>query len=350
MLSPYCSRLLEDLHLGGSKVRKLVPNLMPKKGYVVHYRNLKLYLSLGMQLTKVHRVMGFKQSTWLKPYIDFNTEKRKAAKNEFEKDFWKLMNNSVFGKTMENLRKRVDVKLVNSDKRLRKLACQPSFKAFKIFNEDLAAVHMRKRKLCLNRPIYVGFSILDMSKVLMYNFHYGYIQTKYEDRAKLLFTDTDSLCYIIQTDDVYADMQDDIEWFDTSDYPKDHPIYSITNKKVLGKMKDEAASVPPEEFVGLKSKMYSLLAGKQAKKTAKRVVKSAIRDLHHESYLHTLFAEEILMAEMPVIRAEKHELYTMTINKIGLSPYDDKRYILEDGISSYAYGHYKIQELGLQNP
>ena len=164
MLSAYQKALQEKLNLKATGCNKLVPNLYDKKGYVVHYHNLKLYLSLGLHLTKVHRVLSFKQSPWLKPYIDFNTNMRKEAKNEFEKDFFKLMNNAVFGKTMENLRKRVDIQLVHQEKRLAKLTKKPSFKSFKIFNPDLASVEIQKQKLVLNRPIYVGFSILDLSR------------------------------------------------------------------------------------------------------------------------------------------------------------------------------------------
>ena len=146
---------------------KLVPNLADKNKYILHYHNLKLYLSQGMILTKIHRAIQFKQSCWLKPYIDFNTEMRKNTKSDFEKNFFKLMNNSVFGKTMENLRKRTNIELVDNPKRIKKICAKPSFKSFKIFNDSLVAVHQDKTKLLLNRPIYVGASILDMSKILM---------------------------------------------------------------------------------------------------------------------------------------------------------------------------------------
>ncbi len=253
MLSPYAKKLLEDLDLKGTSTEKLIPNLNSKKKYVVHYRNLKLYLSLGMKLTKIHKVVTFRQTPWLKQYIYFNTEKRKMAKNDFEKDFFKLMNNAVFGKTMENLRKRLIVELVNNQSKARTLTSKPSFHAFKIFNEDLVAIHMLKQKLYLNRPIYVGFSILDLSKTLMYDFHYNYMKTKYRPNAQLLFTDTDSLCYAISTEDVYQDMIKDKHIFDTSEYDPEHPLYSTENKKVLGKMKDETHVIPIQEFVGLKS-------------------------------------------------------------------------------------------------
>ncbi|XP_033761654.1 uncharacterized protein LOC117343421 [Pecten maximus] len=237
MLSPYASKLLEDLELKGTSTRKLVPNLNPKTKYILHYRNLKQYLSLGMKLTKVHQVLSFQQSPWLKTYIDFNTERRKKAKNDFEKDFYKLMNNSVFGKTMENLRKREDVKLVNSQKKALKLTCKPSFNAFKIFYEELVAVHMLKQKLYLNKPIYVGFSILDISKTLMYDFHYNYIKLKYGSKATLLFTDTDSLAYVLRTDDLYEDMLQDLHRFDTSEYGQRPSTLQPDERK--GTWKDE---------------------------------------------------------------------------------------------------------------
>ena len=193
------------------------------------------------------------------PYIEFNTEKRKHARNPFEKDFLKLMNNSVFGKTMENLRKRVDVRLVTNEKKLLKLTSKPTYVSSKIFNENLVAVHKIKEALTLNRLAYVGMCILDLSKTLMYDFHYNYIKKKYGDKAKLLFTDTDSLTYEIEAEDVYQDFWNDKDKFDNSDYLENFPYFDKTNKKVIGKFKDEAASIPAVEFVGLKSKMYSYI-------------------------------------------------------------------------------------------
>jgi len=206
MTSNYSKQLATKFNLGTSKVPKLVPNLMNKTNYVLHYRNLKQYLQLGLKLTNIHRVLSFKQSKWMKPFIDFNTEKRKEAKNEFEKDFFKLMNNAVFGKTMENVRKRVNVKIVNDLNRRNKLVSKPTFKSMKIFDENLAAIHMMKGKIVLDKPVYIGFSVLDLSKTLMYDFHYNFIKKTYDDNAKLLFTDTDSLCYEVRTDDVYQDI------------------------------------------------------------------------------------------------------------------------------------------------
>ena len=176
MLSCYCKKIAEKYNISIGLVSKLIPMLRDKKDYALHYRNLQLYLDLGLKIKKIHRVLKFDQSTWLKQYIDFNTDKGKNAKNSFEKDFFKLMNNSVFGKTMENLPKRVDVRLVTEEKKLDKLTSKPTFVSSKIFNETLMAVHKVKETLTLNRPAYVGICIPDLSKTLMYNFHYNYIK------------------------------------------------------------------------------------------------------------------------------------------------------------------------------
>ena len=344
MLSTYCKEIANKFNMSSGLVHKLIPTLGNKEKYVLHYRNLQLYLDLGLKLKKVHRALEFNQSPWLKEYIDFNTVKRANAKNSFEKEFFKLMNNSVYGKTMENIRKRVDVRLVTNEKKLLKWTSRPTYVSCKIFNEDLVAVHKIKETLTLNRPAYVGMCILDLSKTLMYDFHYNYIGDKYGDKAKLLFTDTDSLMYEIQTDDVYKDLFIDKEKFDNSDYPKDSPFHYMTNKKVIGKFKDEAAGIPITEFVGLKSKMYSYIKDNgDGDKTAKGIKKNVIRnDMKHVNYNNVLLNNTQMRHKMRSIRSVKHQLGTYEINKISLSCFDDKRYIHDNGITSYAYGHYEI--------
>ena len=289
---------------------KLIPTLRDKKEYVLHYHNLQLYLDLGLKIKKVHRVLKFDQSPWLKQYIDFNTEKRNHAKNSFEKDFFKLMNNSVFGKTMENLRKWVDVRLVTNEKKLDKLTSKPTYVSSKIFNENLMAVHKVKETLTLNRPAYVGMCILDLSKMLMYNFHYNYIKKKYNNRARLLFTDTDSSTYEIEAEDVYKDFWNDKDMFDNSNYPESSPYYCNVNKKIIGKFKDEACGIPITEFIGLKSKMYSYVkdnekGGRTDKGIKKNVIKNNIK---HEDYKHTLINNEQMHHKMKTIRSQRHQL------------------------------------------
>ena len=198
---------------------------------------------------------------WLEEYINLNTKLRietKQSGSNLEIDFFKLMNNSVFGKTVENIRNRVDNRLKSSDKVAQKLAAKPNYDRCTIFNENLIAVHMKKTKLYFNKLVYLGMGILDMSKSLMYDFHYNNMKTKYGDKAKLLFTDTDSLAYEITTKDFCKDINPDIEKrFDTSDYPTNHPsgIKTGLNSKVLGMFKDEAGGKQIVEFVGFRAKL-----------------------------------------------------------------------------------------------
>ena len=236
------------------KMEKLIPNLNDKKNYV-HHKILKQYESLGLKITKIHKGIKFHEEPSLAKYISLNTDLRTKAKNDFEKDFFKLMNNSVFGKTMENLRKRVDIHLVTSEKKAIKLFAKPNYDKRTIFSGNLIAAHMKKTNLQLNKPIYLGMSILDLSKTSMYDFHNNYTKPKYDKKAKLLFTDTDSLVYEIETEDFYKDITPDVEnMFDTSNYPKVHisGIPTGKNKKVIGMMKDECGGNQTEEFLGIR--------------------------------------------------------------------------------------------------
>jgi len=184
--------------------------LEDKEKYLVHYKNLLFYLSPGMRLKKVHRVLEFDQEPWMEPYIRMNTEFRKEAKSDFETDFYKLMNNSVFGKTMENLLNRVDVKIVRAREanKIRKLVSDPSYTRFALFSNDMAGIHMHKRRLLLSKPVYTGMAILENSKILMYDFYYNNLRARYGPRCDLVYTDTNSLLLDIQTDDMYQDMKE----------------------------------------------------------------------------------------------------------------------------------------------
>ena len=227
-----------------NNVEKLICHFKPRKNYVVHYRTLRQCLELGMRITAVHRGISFYQSPWMEPYIRKNTELRKCAANNFEKDFFKLMNNSVFGKTIENIRKRQNIKIIHDRKIAVKLSSRPNFERCIIFDKNLIALHMKNTKVYFNKPVYVGQAILDLSKTLMFNFHYTYIKEKYHNKAELLFTDTDSLMYEIKTKDFYKDTTADVrDKFDTSDYPHDHPSAILTgvNKKVIGMFKRPCA-------------------------------------------------------------------------------------------------------------
>lgn len=345
MLSPYTRELGEAVYPQGiGTTRKLIPHLGPRRNYVIHYRNLKQYLSLGMRLMRVHRAVSFRQTEWLKPYIDLNTGKRQTASNAFEKDFYKLMNNSIYGKSCENLRKRRHVELVSEPDRMRKLCAKPSFKNFTIFQDELVGVEMLPTSITLDKPSYVGMSILEVSKTLMYAFHYGHVRRRYGGAARLLFTDTDSLCYHIRTEDLHRDMSEQRRLFDMSNLDKGDPYYDPRNAKVIGKMKNELATQPALSFVGLRPKMYSIRSvGGIQKNTAKGVSRAVIRQvLKHELYERVLRESGVVTATMRRIGAQRHKLHTMRIRKVALSAYDDKRYVLPDGITTLAYGHRNI--------
>ena len=248
---------------------------------------------------------------------------------------------------MENIRNRVDIKLVSDKSKGEKLSAKPNFKHCNIFNENLIAIHMKKTKLVFDKPVYLGMCILDLSKTLMYDFHYNYIKPKYGDKAKLLFTDTDSLMYEIQTEDFYMDISENVkDRFDTSDYTHNHSsgIPSGFNKKVLGMFKDEVGGEITDEFVGLRAKLYSfkIFKGEESKK-CKGVKKLVVKkNITHENYKNCLFTGKEQLQKMNIIRSYAHEMFTEEVNKVALSPIDDKRHILEDGINTYALGHYKI--------
>ena len=259
----------------------------------------------------------------------------------------------MFGKSIENTRGHIDVRIVTKPETFQRLVASPLYLEGVEFNDGLMGVKLQRTTVCLNKPIYVGFTVLDLSKLLMYNFHYQFIKPLYMERARLLFTDTDSLCYQIFTANVYDDLAANMNMFDTSDYPTTHRLFSVANKKVMGKMKDETAGVPVEEFVGLKSKMYSLryegVEKKCAKGISKAVVKKSIRHADYKRVLadsmeywnhQTLHVDRHSMKRIQNIH---HRLHTFNINKISLSAYDDKRYISSNGVTSHAYGHFEIR-------
>ena len=323
-----------------NSVEKLICHFKPRKNYVVHYRNLRQYLEMGMKITAVHRGISFYQSPWMEPYIIKNTELRKTAANSFEKDFFKLMNNSVFGKTIENIRKRQNIYLIDNRKKALKLSSKPNFDRCTIFDKNLIAVHMKNTEVYFNKPVYVGQAILDLSKTLMFDFHYNYIKKKYGKKGELLFTDTDSLMYEIKTKDFYKDISPDIlSKFDTSDFSTNHKSGILTgaNKKVIGMFKDEVAGKQITHFVGLRPKLYSYKVEENEVRKCKGIKKNVIKKkIDFDDYVKRLISGEKEMRNMKIIRSEKHDIYSKEVNKVALSNEDDKRVVLKDKIHTIA--------------
>ena len=227
-----------------------------------------------------------------------NTELRKDAKNDFEKDLFKLMNNSIFGKTMENIRKHRDIKLVTTDKKRSKLVSEPNYHTINLISEDLSIIEMKKTKVKMNKPIYLGLSILEISKTLMYEFWYDYMKPKYNDKVKLCFMDTNSFIMNIKTNDFYEDIASDVEnRFDTSNYEVNRPLPMRKNKKIIGLMKDELGGKIITEFVTVRPKTYSFLTDdgnedKKVKGTKRCIIKKMIK---FNDYKKCLLNDEVIL-------------------------------------------------------
>ena len=324
------------------KCNKLVCNLFNKKKYVAHINSLKQALNHGLKFKKIHRIFEFNEEAWLKPYIDMNTELRKVAKNDFEKDLFKLMNNSVFGKTMENIRKHREIKLVTTDKKRSKLVSEPNYHTIILISEDLSMIEMKKTNVKMNKTIYLGLSILEISKILMYEFWYDYMKPKYGNDVKLWYMDTDSFIINIKTNDFYEDIANDVEnRFDTSNYEVNRQLPMGKNKKIIGLMKDELGGKIITEFVTLRPKTYSYLTDdgkedKKAKGTKKCIIKKMIK---FNDYKKCLLNDEVIFKSQQRFISKKHDVYTENINKIAVSNEDDKRIVSSDKISSYPYGY-----------
>ena len=325
-----------------NKVDKLICSIENKRNYIVHIAALKEALDHGLILKNLHRVIKFKQEAWLKPYIDMNTDLRKESKNEFEKGFFKLMNNSVFGKTMENVRNHRDIKLVTSDKRRSILASEPNYHSTKYISKDLLIMEMKKVEVKMNKPIYLGQAILDISKTLMYEFWYDYIKPKYEEKARLCYMDTDSFVIHIKTEDFYKDTADDVDkWFDTSKYKKDDnkPLPIGINEGVLSKFKDELKGKIMTEFIALRVKTYAYLLNddsehKKAKGTKKCIIK---RELTFKNYKDSQFNNEVVIKSQQRFRSDRHKVCTKEVNKIALNSNEDKRIQTFDKTTIYPY-------------
>ena len=310
------------------------------------------------------------QYSFLKPYIDFNSNKRKASKSDFESDFFKLCNNSIYGKTIEDLRKRSNVDIVKEQKTAKRLIAKPQFKGFHILDEDVTIVQSMKTKILLNKPIACGFMVLENSKNIMGDFWYGVMKPRYGDQIKLLLSDTDSFIYAVYTEDGYQDLYDLREYMDLSGYSTTSllaPFRDVTNKKVPGKFSDEKTNEIIREVIALKPKMYSILTKVlECKKinhpdhpdhvcddccfkghsvTAKGIKRSAQRVITHDAYKTTLETAGTTMTTAKAIRTIKHNIFTQIVTKRGLSAYDDKKYILDDGVRTLSYGHYKLQSI-----
>eukprot|EP00794_Sanderia_malayensis_P000925 gene925-biopygen184 len=329
-----------------STTEKPIPTILEKKDYVTHEKCLQQCLDLGLKLTKIHHVIEFNQSNWLKKYIDFNTIKRTNARNDFEKDLFKLMNNAVFGKTTENVRNHRKFDICTRGERLTEWVHSPQFYGVIEVNDDTLIVQGKLKTVHLNKSIYLGFSILDLSKEHMYDFHYNYVKHAFLN-AKLCHMDTDSFIYDIPRplEEVHQIMNESSHPFDFSNYSKEHPNCSTANKKVIGKMRDELEGKVMDEFIVLRPKMYSCkIVGGNSLKKAKGIKKHVVeKPINHQDYQQCLTMHQVFAHEQCNIIPKNQMTYSVRQKQTSLTPFDDKRYILEDGIHSLPYGHHRLQ-------
>ena len=348
-LSEYQKDLLEYLKNYGYRrapTEKLLTTFYSKEKYKLHFRNLKLYLNMGMKLLKIHRVLKFKQSKYLRKFIKLNTNLRKNSKNEFEKEFFKLMNNSIYGKSIQNQRNQVNIKLCLNEKQARKWLIKPNYQSFTILDENKALIQLQKQKVKLNRPIYLGFTCLEIAKYWMYINYFNWYKKFYGEDVELAYTDTDSFLVVVKTDDFYNDLKENFSFImDFSNYPKDHFLYSKNNEKVIGKFKDEFPGLIIEEFIGLKPKLYSILYNEgKFKNKAKGIQTAVIRNqINHEHYKNCLLKRKVYSTTIRRIQSKDHQITTVQTEKQVFQPLDDKRYYLQNGINSIPFGHYSIK-------
>ena len=342
-LSPFARKLCDRHGVKNSlRTEKLLTTFETREDYILHYRNFQLYVSLGMKVRNISRGLFFKQAPFIKSYVDLNSRRRAAATNAFDVDFYKLLSNSLYGKTIENPEKRTKVRLCRTPRELEKCVSKYTFKRSQMINHELVGAEMRYDRVKMNKPFYVGTVVLDSSKLHMYDFHYNVMKEVFRERLQLLYTDTDSLLYEIRSPDPYAELQatGKLKFFDFSNFPKDHPLYSEENKRVPGTFKDECNVRLIREFVGLRSKMYALRFedDKGEVKIAKGVKKPVIQnDLRFVDYVDCLRQSSTLEHAFRSIRSVRHDVFTFHQRKKTLSSFDDKRYLV-DSIHSVSYG------------
>lgn len=348
-LSDYQKNAIDFLKPFGYRraaTEKLLQTLHDKSNYILHFKNLKLYLELGMKLKKIHRVLSFHQSRFLKTYIEKNTNLRKNSKNDFEKDLFKLLNNAVFGKSIQDQRKHINVKLALNENQAKSLISKPNYEQFLILDDEKALVKMRKITVDLNRPIYIGFTVLELSKFLMFSTYYQRFKPIYGPNVKLNYFDTDSYLLEIRTKNLWKDFENHFkDIMDFSNFDKDHPLYDNTRAKEIGLLKCEYGNLQIKYFCGLKAKLYSIIYGENINKcTAKGVQKSVIKKfLAFKHYVKTLKDNKVFNTTSTTIKSEEHQLKTIQQTRMVFTKFDDKRYILSDGINTIPFGHYKIR-------
>ena len=301
-----------------------------KKNYLLHYRMLKFYLRHGMIVDKVHNVMSFKQSRWLKKYINFNTQKKNQAVNDFEKDFYKLLNNAFYGKTMENVRNRLKINFIKKGnyRKIIEYQSKLTFNGIHKSYENCDSYTIKQNEVLLDKPFYLGFTVLELSKLLLYETYYDRLQPHFgQENVQLHYMDTDSFVLSVNTKDIIKDLKNLEYLFDFSNLDKNHELFSNKHKRIIGFFKIETPmKIWIDEFVCLRSKMYAFKCGDDSKNKLKGISKPQSKNIKFEEYKKCLDGEEYQREyNNYIIKSINHEMVLQEVKKSTLSIFDDKR-------------------------
>lgn len=330
-------------------ITKLMATFYDKKKYVVHVKTLKLYVELGVKITKFHRILTFETSNFFSEFVRINAAKRAAASNDFHKALYKLIVNANFGKSIEDIRKRRDIRFTTQwkgNRGARKLIAHPNFQKLKVFSENFAMVEMQKSSILFDKPIYLGMSILDLSKCHMYDLYYNKIKNVFKENVSCAYVDTDSYMLKFVNSDPYLFMKENPSLFDTSDYPEKNRYGIIrANTKLVGVLKDESKGVCIVDYCALKSKMYAYKVENESEiKKMKGVKRAVLRNLDINDYINALHSknDRPIYRQQHMIKSIDHVVFTIVENKSTLSKKDDKRFVEENGVTTLPWGHWRL--------
>ena len=315
-----------------AKSKKFICDWTNKKKYLIQYRMLKFYVRHGMVVEKNHEIISFKQSKWLESYNSFNTQKRNKAKNDFEKDVFKLLVNAAFGKFLENIRNRLELELIKKDN-IKKIIDQQSklsFNGIQKSYENYDSYTFKQNQVVMDKAIYVGFVILELSKLHIYETYYDTLQPYFgQENLQLHYIDTDGMISNMKRKDIIKDLKNLEDIFDFNNLDENHELYSEKNKKIIGKFKNECPkNIWIDEFICLRSKTYSFKCkdNTESKNKIKGISKSQSKHIKFEEYYNCLFSGEYQKeCDKYIIRSLSHEMYLQKVRKTTLSIFDDKR-------------------------
>jgi hypothetical protein len=346
-MTPYMESMLDGARYQASE--KLLLTHLPKFHYVVHFALLQFYVKMGVVINKIHRIVTFQQSSFFEPYITFNSKQRQLATTEFSKDFFKLKNNSLFGKTMENVRCRMDMRLCQTAERLRTYSSKPLFKSVKMFSPELVGVQLLKEEVLLDRPVYIRQAVLDLSKLVIYELRYkslSHYAQRFGGSITIAGGDTDSFFVMLKGISLNQQLLPAMAidgLLDSSNYPSSHPLYSSTNKARLGCVKDEGAGEVWKEWVLLKPKCYSMCTvNEHEHKRAKGVQRSVVaNEIYHKDYVAIFEGCQDDYRSVRRFSSTRHTITTVEQRKKALSLWEDKRAWISLN-ESKAYGHHSL--------